>query len=932
MEVVNKLPRPTDPAALQRLLDTQRILCSRCVGEEDCEQAQALLEELIRPVDAGGFGYFPALLTLASLHSTGFEPAIPQDEALAARQYIQLLTHEKAATELAVELLDDAAAQLCALVKDGRARLEEEEIGQLRELGCGRWSGSVGSVASWIGFARVEADRLLIESREDPEVREQRIAREKSREEARAKELARQHDFAHSALAQANELRQQGNDEYRQGHLPGNSKARLDLARSVEFYSKAIEVLSACLADLTFAVEDANEVRRQRGILHSNSAQVEIMVENWSEAAHHSRKAMLDDPKGLKPKYRLAKAQAGLKDWGASAKTVDDCLSQLAKEKKADTEDMTTELWKLADEISAELPTWKWSCEKPAPRGPSEDYERRLPGKWEYGPEGKTHTFEIRLTKMGQLIFEEGEVKIDLMRKSKLRWRGEYEMLSGMVVTAAYEPGSDVLIIEFTPPDDIPEDQKAKGHTKFTARRLTRPTPSPGTEPEPPMPSDSPEPQKEAEVAPVAAPEPLSDEATEKLPEGTPIELHFSGPPELAGIYRLLPEENFTGRHAVYQQQTDGTEHAMHFFWYRGGNWCITSSMNSSSLAAPSLARCPDATGEARHPLQVHRQRWFIRRGRGQEELDSTVTVQGANPGPKEAIGSLEATDAKRYDGNEGLQDTVPTVITVTGRTGRHADVNGEYKISSSTWLGRPVYKQVEPDIDKAPLSLFFNNNFWVLADEVCTLPRARARCRPDVPESAHPLHSGRAYWEFLRDEVQEGRMMTTVTSTYMVDRSVVLVAHGISAAGYPGATSGAVSGPDAVSPQVSSDTAGNHIDLFANSSDFNANILNGKGAVNSRSNASKQPAWVASSAVELIAGEIRASIAVSEAFDADPQSLSLDIAEDVLKVGLAGRGVLELRLPAAVDAAANPKAKWLEKTRTLRVRLAILAMTDGMD
>lgn len=921
MEVVNKLPRPTDPSALQRLVDAQRILCSRCVSEEDCHHARGLLEELASPADTGGFDYFPALLTLASLHATGFEPAISQDEALAARQYIQLLTHEKAATGLGVELLDDAAAQLCALIKDGGAKLEEREIGLLGDLGQGKWCGALGNVASWVRFARAEAERMLQESREDPAVREQRILREKSREEARAQELAGQRDLAKKALAHADELRQQGNDDYRQGHLPGNAKANLDLARSVERYSQAIVVLSATLGDLTMALEESNEVRRQRGILHSNAAQVELMLANWSEAAHHAEKAIVDDPQAFKTKYRLAKARVGLDDWEAAAKIVDDCLARLEKERKQDTED-SQELWKLADDISGALPSFRWSCEKPAPK-PSEDYELRLPAKWGYGPEDNKQVFEIRLTSMGALVFDGGEVKIELMRKSKLRWRGEYEMNSGIVVLVAYEPGSDVLVVEFNHSEDAPAEVKAKGVTRFTAQRLTAPAPPPPAvnsdlDP-PPEPRDVSAPCKDVEAAVAAEPALPAEEA---LPDGMPDEVHFSGPTELSGTYLLVPDEKppTPGGHTAVFRQTAG---GAHFLWNRGGSWCVTATMNSSSLAAPSLARCPDVTGKAKHPLQVRRQRWYIHRGRGQEELDPAVVLQSCSPaaaGHSAAVVATARGATHACDANDSL-DAIPAGIRVTGRHGDHTEVNGDYKISPLKLLGRPVYVHVAPDIDKQALSIFFDSGCWVIAEEVTALPRALARCRPKSPESAHPLQTGGVVWEFLCDKSLEGRKgFPTVTRTYMVDRSVAVSRDGSDSA------PGAAHSPAGI--EASSLVNGTHFEPSGRSERASAS----EDAVRHRSGGTADAGWVVSASAEVMAGEVCAAIVVSEAVEVNMQKLDIDVAQDVLKVSLAGHGVFELRLPSTVDASANPKAKWAEKSRTLRVRLALLPSTDGMD
>jgi hypothetical protein len=79
-----------------------------------------------------------------------------------------------------------------------------------------------------------------------------------------------------------------------------------------------------------------------------------------------------------------------------------------------------------------------------------DDFEKRIVGWWEY----PGSTFEIRLEPWGALVFQEDTVKIELMKKGKLRWRGEVELISGMVLNLSFEPGSDVLVLEFIPPSD----------------------------------------------------------------------------------------------------------------------------------------------------------------------------------------------------------------------------------------------------------------------------------------------------------------------------------------------------------------------------------------------------------------------------------------------------------------------------------------------
>ena len=62
----------------------------------------------------------------------------------------------------------------------------------------------------------------------------------------------------------------------------------------------------------------------------------------------------------------------------------------------------------------------------------------------------------------GQLLYKEADVKVEFMQQSLLRWRGEWSMVPGMMVSAVYEPGADRLTVTFIPPpeDQLPEEAK----------------------------------------------------------------------------------------------------------------------------------------------------------------------------------------------------------------------------------------------------------------------------------------------------------------------------------------------------------------------------------------------------------------------------------------------------------------------------------------
>lgn len=611
MEPVNRLPRPEDPAALERLAEAQQLLCARAVSEEDCQHAVELLLELARPIEEEGFGYSPALLTLASLYESGYEPAIQQDSGQAARHYMSLLEAQVPSQSLSNDLLEEAATNLCSLVKDKECQLQEAEVKRLEALAvqCEEWN--LRSPGGWLAFAATEARRKWTAANEDPEVRERRLQREAQKAEQRRRLVEEQQLRAQQALVEAENLRLQGNDMCRQGQLPGNAAAQQHLLQAVGLYAQAVEVLSRCL-DQSLPLEKAVELRRQRALLRSNSAQVELSTQRWAQAAELAEKSLEDEPSSVKTRYRLAKAQMGQSNWEAAAKTVDQALLSL-KGQPGDRETFTVELWKLAEDIAQKLPQWRWSASKPELRKAApDDFEKRIVGWWEY----PGSTFEIRLEPWGALVFQEDTVKIELMKKGKLRWRGEVELISGMVLNLSFEPGSDVLVLEFIPPSELPAEDQWSGPKRFTAKRregmkqeaipaevqeVPEPIVQPITEP-------APEPAPTAEVQGEEA-----ENSSAAVLEAAPKEVHIAGYPAVAGCYQLQPELK-NGR-PVYRRDADADQ----FLWFRGGNWGVTSSLNASSLAAPFAVRCADAN--ALHPLQLRRRsKWYVRTGRNKED------------------------------------------------------------------------------------------------------------------------------------------------------------------------------------------------------------------------------------------------------------------------------------------------------------------------
>jgi hypothetical protein len=138
------------------------------------------------------------------------------------------------------------------------------------------------------------------------------------------------------------------------------------------------------------------------------------------------------------------------------------------------------------------------------------------------------------------------------MRKSMLTWRGEWEQIPGMYLILSYEPGCDVLQTQFVPPEEMPEEQKWKGPTLFSATRIPKPPePEPVVEEAPaevvvpPKPVVNPPSQKKEETKPAKTP---------SIPEDAPKVLWLSGRADISGCYELMPSE-LQNERPVYKEE-----------------------------------------------------------------------------------------------------------------------------------------------------------------------------------------------------------------------------------------------------------------------------------------------------------------------------------------------------------------------------------------
>jgi tetratricopeptide (TPR) repeat protein len=912
MDTVMSMPRPEDPIALQQLVDAQQLLNGRIVGDDECEQAIELLEGLGASKDDGGWDYFPAFLTLGSLYGSGFEPVLERDPLKAVHHILRFLLDDRAHT-IDAGILQDASMQLGALVKD--ADLTAKEWDQLDSISSGNGAGQVASVAAWARFASMERTKQDENKKESAEKQQRRLEQEARKQTM----ITGMKKIYADTMPRVEEARRQGNDAYRQGNLPGNADYRRYMTQAAEKYDLAASMISSCISKCLLLEEESVEMKNQRGVLHSNAAQTQIVLENWEQAANHARKALEDDPENSKSQYRLAKALVELNDWEAAAQATDTALVKIGTAENVAQQ--RYDLWALADIVHKNLPTWKWTLAQPKVREAkyTQDYEKRIVGAWKY----HGGQYFIKLEPTGALIFQEDTFKVDLIQQSMLAWSGEFELISGMKINLRYEPGADQIETQMIPPEEelaLDENQKSpdqyKGPMKFWASRVG------------PMPTEQKKEEEEKEneniiqdwieevkvKEPRPKPAPVAAQAT-PLP-ATPPPPDIKAPQELWLLGHSGKHDKINGRYVLLEGELQNSRPVYRkdceselFLWYRGGNWGVTESLNNSSFSAPFLSRCADSNGRAMHPLEMSRQLWHVRAGRGKEDADRQVMVSDRDSS-NDATGQKSISETslpKDHQHNSQVENEPPPVVVLSGRVGKGSEVNGRYELSSQFLNGRPVY-----DHEIEQLRLFHANGFWAVGArnfESTRPPANLARCQSDA---SHPLRIC-AFWEFLQREDDQGHMVSLNTRVYAVDRSVVARDSESVPEGSPEVAEvpAAECRPVAEIVQRSSDNGG----YPAKDSESIAN------SIFAAPSAKESLSWVLSSSAEMEGDQVKAQVTVKEGVNGS--DLSLDVAACVLRIAH-GKEVLELALPVPVDSTAVPSAKWSKKTRTLTTRLEI--------
>ena len=115
-------------------------------------------------------------------------------------------------------------------------------------------------------------------------------------------------------IAEGEKRKDAGNDAFKAGNL----------VLAEKYYRRALEFIGE---DYGYDDADKPECHRVRISVMGNLAQVLLMRTKYSESAQFSQKVLDLDANNTKALFRLAKAQDGLQEWDAAAKSVDKILA-----------------------------------------------------------------------------------------------------------------------------------------------------------------------------------------------------------------------------------------------------------------------------------------------------------------------------------------------------------------------------------------------------------------------------------------------------------------------------------------------------------------------------------------------------------------------------------------------------------------------------
>eukprot|EP00392_Amoebophrya_sp_AT5.2_P010112 g10165.t1 len=545
------LSLPAGDAAREKMEQVKRLGAQRFIAEDDGELMLGLLDQLSFEYHYGG-----GLYLLAELYRTGeFSPGIDEDQEKAIAYTVLALAHpsipkvvlETTLQEMGAYLLGNYETLQAKYRKEIEALLDRKHLSKevlkflkyalekekgaddsvdlpdevVAENVAGNGKGSTASASSTAAFVHpawsdnaeetegstsskpTEAGHDSTTVDEEKARQEKAAAEEKRRkaENVKAERVAKK--------GEADMLKQEANDLYSIGSVPGNAGGRKMLLDAARMYEKAAAVYPHDYVYL------------------SNASQAYVAAEEWSKAKERAEEALEvlskeemetiarggsaggDSAAGAgaakfglpkcKLLARLGLAQIRLREFHPAAETLNTALRLSKKDAH-----FLDEIWRICEQIPLpELPEdHEWAVTSGRLERLKPDYvamEKRICGKWEYhsvvqgtsttsggndvDPASKrtvkANQFEIKFDLMnpGRLLYCEEEVVVELMQDYLCQWHGDFTLIPGMVLKLDFDPARDALTVMFVPPSEeemTPDFREKFGHAgiqKFTTTR-----------------------------------------------------------------------------------------------------------------------------------------------------------------------------------------------------------------------------------------------------------------------------------------------------------------------------------------------------------------------------------------------------------------------------------------------------------------------------
>ncbi|CAD7943203.1 unnamed protein product [Amoebophrya sp. A25] len=763
---------PAQPEGREKMERIKRLCGQRFIAEDDGVMMIDLLEGLAFDCCYGG-----GLFLLGELFRTGdFEPGVPVDTDKALGYYVLTLAHPHVCKIIDESGLIEVGGFLLANYQSVQSRYPKEVAAIISK------NVLSGDVLRYLQYALDK--RVNQEPAEDGGMASTRSSssggeNEESVSTAKQKAPASLHGgFQKGSLAlddgsraRAIEIKERANELYRQGMLPGNAKGKGLLQQAAKMYEEAygihadyVYLSNAAQALCTSEDWIGAKSYAERALEQCSREEMDAVAGGYSSTASASleerTRVALQKRKILQ---RLATAQIHLREFSAAAASLNSALAvckRFVREKSSASSGSSSsssagdgigardgsgasELFALCKQIPASAlpPDHEWvlqhaSVEKHFNKSDYVLMEKRICGKWAYGPPDKPNNFEIRLLPHGALVYVEFEVSVELLQDRLLSWHGDFSLVPGMMLELNFEPSMDSLSVTFVPPPpeemtDEFREKFGKGPQKFSARRVSfspeylatleeRETGKATLEErdgdsrrkddsaklddhqksskkattidkrdERRTTSSSSERRIDEQLGKVG--QTPQQEKAARRPAGverffvTACESHSC----LVGEYRVMADpENGKPCYVKTVEDEDGTRReqtktsATYYCWFRGGQWVFTTLLDASPYRAPFLLRCANANGPT--PLQLRpRPFWFAKQGKGPEVRDPTVSLNQETSLPSSSSSSASSS-SYQVDGGTASVTTISTAGERNDNASSDKTQNNHEKTKSS--------------------------------------------------------------------------------------------------------------------------------------------------------------------------------------------------------------------------------------------------------